>query len=64
MAKRDELGGEAMGGWSTQIGTRNKPGLTVFRVFGTLDGRPGHWTADGRFRMDSAPDPGDLRDSS
>lgn len=42
------------------IETRNKPGMSVFVVFGLLDGKPCHWTVEGRYRMDGVEDPRDL----
>lgn len=40
--------------------TRDKPGMSIFKVFGELDGKPCHWTAEGRYRMDGKEDARDL----
>ena len=42
---------------------RAKTGMSVFTMFGLLDGRPCHWTAEGRYRMDDADDPRDLAEA-
>ena len=49
-------------GRSVEIATRAKPGQTVFVIFGTLDGKPCHWTATGAFRMDGISDARDIVD--
>ena len=40
--------------------TRDKPGMSIFKAFGALDGKPCHWTAEGRYRMDGKEDARDL----
>jgi hypothetical protein len=47
-------------GQPVTIHTRNKPGMSVFVVFGDLAGKPCHWTAEGRYRMDGQADHRDL----
>lgn len=42
------------------IETRSKPGMSIFVLFGYLDGDPCHWTAEGRYRMDGKDDPRDI----
>lgn len=37
---------------TAMIQTREKPGMSVFVVFGEVDGKPCHWTAGGNYRMD------------
>ncbi len=44
------------------IETRNKPGMSIFLVFGTCDGKPCHWTAKGRYRADDKDDDLDIMD--
>ena len=51
---------ETRDGRAVQIQTRAKPGMSIFIVFGTVDGAPCHWTATGGYRMDGAPDPRDI----
>lgn len=47
-------------GKTASIATRKKPGMSVFVVFGSLDGKPCHWTADGKYRADGKRHPLDL----
>lgn len=42
------------------IDTFNKPGMSIFVVFGSLDGKPCHWTQTGRYRMDGIEDYRDI----
>ena len=42
------------------IETENKSGMSIFCVFGTLDGFPCHWTKDGKYRMNGKDDPRDI----
>ena len=47
-------------GRPVEIVTRQKPGMSIFTIFGMLDGSPCHWIADGRYRMDGVEDPRDI----
>jgi hypothetical protein len=47
-------------GRRVEIETRKKERMSVFVVYGTIDGKPCHWTASGRFRMDGKDDPRDI----
>ena len=47
-------------GRPVEIVTRNKLGMAIFTVFGMMDGKPCHWTASGRYRMDDNDDPADV----
>lgn len=49
-------------GRSVVIETRDKPGMSIFTTFGTLDEKPCHWTVEGRYRMDGADDPRDIKE--
>lgn len=42
------------------IETLRKPGMSIFTVFGSLNGRPCHWTSEGKYRMDDKPDSRDV----
>lgn len=37
-----------------------KSGMSVYKVFGTLNGNLCHWTAGGKYRMDDKDDPRDI----
>ncbi len=39
-------------GKEVEIVNYHKQGLSVFFVFGYVDGKPCHWTRDGKYRMD------------
>jgi hypothetical protein len=47
-------------GRKVEIVTKDKPGMSIFKVFGYMDGELCHWTAEGRFRMDNLEDPRDI----
>lgn len=50
-------------GTSVLIIDSPKAGMSIFTVFGWVNGdpdRPCHWTAQGSYRMDGQPDPRDL----
>lgn len=40
----------------------NKRGMSIFTIYGLLEGKPCHWTAEGMYRMDGVPDGKDLVD--
>lgn len=52
---------QTVDGRPVKIVTRNKSGMSIFVVYGTLVGRPCHWTVDGKYRMDDRSDPRDLK---
>lgn len=47
-------------GEPVEIIDANKSGMSIFKVFGLLSGKPCHWTTEGKFRMDGVDDPRDL----
>ena len=47
-------------GRTVTIETRDKPGMSIFKMFGTLDGAPCYWTSEGRYRMDGVDDARDV----
>lgn len=51
---------QTLDGRVVDIETRDKSGMSIFKVFGFLSGKPCHWTADGKFRMDGKSDPRDI----
>lgn len=47
-------------GRPVEILTEKKPGMSIFVMFGMLDGKPCHWTAEGKYRCDGQDDPRDI----
>lgn len=48
------------GGQRVEIESADKSGMSIFVISGTIDGKPCHWTKDGKFRMDGKDDKRDL----
>lgn len=47
-------------GRNVEVVTRKYSGTAIFKTFGTLDGKPCFWTAEGKYRMDDKEDPRDI----
>lgn len=47
-------------GRPVEIISEDVQGVSIFKIFGLLDGVPRHWTKDGHFRGDGKEDPLDI----